>query len=73
MRYYKGLFLTLFLLIASSVEAQCAMCRAVLESSPENSMAEGINAGIIVLAVIPYVLVFTLIYLIWKSKKQVKA
>jgi len=49
-------FFVIFLLV-SSLEAQCAMCRAVLESEDGQSTAKGINNGIIYLMVIPYLLV----------------
>ncbi len=37
--------------------AQCAMCRASLESSGETQKAESLNDGIVYLMVIPYLLV----------------
>lgn len=37
--------------------AQCAMCRAVLESEESQTAAEGVNDGIIYLMSIPYLLV----------------
>lgn len=40
-----------------STNAQCAMCRAVLESEDGQSTAQGVNDGIVYLMVIPYVLV----------------
>ncbi len=46
--------------------SQCAMCRAVLESSENQSMAEGINDGIVYLAFLPYLLVFFLIFIVYK-------
>ena len=46
-----------FLLFSlEGAEAQCAMCRAALESEADNSQAEGINNGIVYLMAIPYVL-----------------
>ncbi len=39
------------------VKAQCAMCRAVLESEEGQSTAEGVNDGIMYLMSIPYILV----------------
>jgi len=50
--------------------AQCAMCRAVLESGDQQETAEGINNGIIYLMAIPYVLVGALGYFIFKSLKK---
>ena len=37
--------------------AQCAMCRAVLESEEGQSTAEGVNNGIMYLMSIPYLLI----------------
>jgi hypothetical protein len=50
-------------------EAQCAMCRAVLESEGNVSSAEGINNGIVYLMAIPYILVAGLFYFIYKKMK----
>lgn len=47
--------------------AQCAMCRAVLESEEGQSTAEGVNDGIMYLMAVPYVLVGGIGFLIyWK-------
>ncbi|MDC1523067.1 hypothetical protein N8377_03090 [Flavobacteriaceae bacterium] len=51
------LTLVLFFLGSIDVEAQCAMCRAVLESEEGQQTAKGINNGIVYLMAIPYVLV----------------
>ena len=51
------LTLALFLLGSTDVEAQCAMCRAVLESEEGQQTAKGINNGIVYLMAIPYILV----------------
>ncbi|MDX1469880.1 MAG: hypothetical protein R3213_00155 [Flavobacteriaceae bacterium] len=54
----RFIFILLFSLFSSQmVIAQCAMCRAVLESEESQSAAEGINDGIIYLMSIPYILV----------------
>ncbi len=50
--------------------AQCAMCRAVLESEEGQKTAEGINNGILYLMVIPYVLVLAIGVYIYRSKKK---
>ncbi len=62
-------FFFLFLL-PGIISAQCAMCRAVLESEESNTMAEGINDGIIYLMAIPYILVFVIGYIIYKKMKN---
>lgn len=56
-----------------NLQAQCAMCRASLESSGNSAQAEAVNDGIVYLMVIPYVLVGIvgfLIYKMYNSKKQ---
>ena len=61
----KKLFIlvfTLFLCTASiiSVSAQCAMCRATVESnskSKDNAIGKGLNKGILYLMTIPYIMV----------------
>lgn len=47
--------------------AQCAMCRAVLETEEGQTAAEGINNGIIYLMILPYILVGGLGYFIIKK------
>ncbi len=53
----KGIFILFSLLYTLSSQAQCAMCRASLESEGNTSKAEAVNDGIVYLMVIPYVLV----------------
>ncbi len=50
--------------------SQCAMCRAVLESSENEGMAEGINNGIMYLAFLPYLIVFFMIFFVYKILKN---
>ena len=59
--------MALILLVSTSVEAQCAMCRAVLESEEGQSTAEGVNDGIVYLMAIPYILVAGIIFFIYKK------
>ena len=51
------LFIILFFIGFVDAEAQCAMCRAVLESEEGQQTAKGINNGIVYLMAIPYILV----------------
>lgn len=54
--------------------AQCAMCRAVLESEEGQSTAEGVNDGIMYLMVIPYLLVGGIGFMIyWKYFRTKKS
>ncbi|MBO0322847.1 hypothetical protein J0X14_11110 [Muricauda sp. CAU 1633] len=59
----------LLLVLPCTVEAQCAMCRAVVESEADGSTAEGINNGIVYLMAIPYVLVAGLFYFIYRRMR----
>jgi hypothetical protein len=58
------LFSVLFFLESN---AQCAMCRAVLESEDGQDVAKGINDGIVYLMAIPYVLIAGLGYIIYRK------
>lgn len=64
------LLILLFFLLNDFIYAQCAMCRAVLESSENEGMAEGINNGIVYLAFLPYLLVFFMIFFVYKKFKK---
>lgn len=65
------IIITIVLLFNSlSVEAQCAMCRAVLESEENNQTAKGVNNGIMYLMVFPYLLIGAVGYAIYKSRKN---
>jgi hypothetical protein len=63
------LLISMFISIQSS--AQCAMCRASLESSGNKTKAESLNDGIVYLMAIPYVVVAVLGIVIYRmySKK----
>jgi hypothetical protein len=65
--------LFLMLLFSYSAEAQCAMCRAVIESEENGEMAKGINNGIIYLMVFPYLLVGGIGYIIYRSRRKKRA
>lgn len=56
--YFIIAFVVLLVLLPNLIEAQCAMCKASVESSQgqKNSVAGGINQGIIYLMLVPYVL-----------------
>ncbi|MCK0108511.1 hypothetical protein MWU58_04350 [Flavobacteriaceae bacterium S0825] len=54
----------------SNVEAQCAMCRAVLESEDGQKTAQGINNGIVYLMLIPYILIGGIGFVIYRKLKQ---
>jgi len=64
--------LVLCLLLPILADAQCAMCRAVLESEGDGGMAKGINNGIVYLMVFPYLLIGGIAFAIYKYKKRNK-
>lgn len=58
-----------------STNAQCAMCRAALESEGNNNKAEAVNDGIVYLMVIPYLIVGVVgffVYRMYSNKDKVK-
>lgn len=65
-------FVFCFLFFGASVYGQCAMCRASLESSGNTTQAEAVNDGIVFLMAIPYILVATLGFIIYRlfNKKK---
>ncbi|RKE99103.1 hypothetical protein [Ichthyenterobacterium magnum] len=66
MKNKRVFFLFSFFLFLKT-RAQCAMCRAVLESEEGQASAEGINNGIVYLMSIPYILVAGVGFIIyWK-------
>jgi hypothetical protein len=64
------LSLLLTFIFPGILSAQCAMCRAVLESSDDNTVAEGINNGIIYLMAIPYVLIGVLLFFVIRKVRS---
>ncbi len=64
---YKIIFSVFALVSFLETNAQCAMCRAVLESEEGQSAAQGINDGIVYLMALPYILVGGIGYLIYKK------
>lgn len=65
-------FLLLSLFFSINTNAQCAMCRAVLETEEGGVKAEAVNDGIIYLMIFPYLLVGILGYAIYRMKTKKK-
>lgn len=63
-------FALLFGFISTTTNAQCAMCRAAIESEGNTAKAEAVNDGIIYLMIIPYVLVGAIGFAIYKMRKK---
>jgi hypothetical protein len=60
----------LFILFNQNAVGQCAMCRAVLESNADKSVAEGINNGIVYLMAIPYILIGVLLFFVVRKLRS---
>lgn len=70
-RHKKNRLLFMILVFGSvyGLNAQCAMCRAVLETSGDTGTAEAINNGIVYLMAIPYILAGVLFYVVYRKMK----
>ncbi len=70
----KKIYLLTFALtlVNALANAQCAMCRAVLETQDGQSAAEGVNDGIVYLMIIPYLLIGGVGYLIYRNFSKLK-
>ena len=66
------LSLLLITIFSVSANAQCAMCRAALESSDGNIKGEAVNDGIVYLMVFPYLLVGLVGYAVYRLRKNRK-
>ncbi|WP_409769248.1 hypothetical protein [Thermaurantimonas sp.] len=58
------------LLFMVEIHAQCAMCKAVAESSSGNVAAKNLNFGILFLMSIPYLLVSVIAYAMYHHYKS---
>ena len=67
MKSIRLLLVCTFLNGSQLVTAQCSMCRAVLESGADAKMAEQLNDGIVYLMVMPYLLVGTIGYIVYRK------
>lgn len=66
------IFGLLLLVVALPADAQCAMCRAVLETEDGGGAAKGINNGIMYLMIFPYLLVGGVGYAVYRSRKKAR-
>jgi hypothetical protein len=74
----KGKFLILFILlflVGQDLTAQCAMCKAIAETSQQSgsSIADGLNSGIVYLMFFPYLLMGVVGYALYKQRKAKSA
>tara|TARA_B100001094_G_scaffold291761_1_gene310410 strand:- start:166 stop:351 length:186 start_codon:yes stop_codon:yes gene_type:complete len=57
--------------VTLSAQAQCAMCRAILESEAGQTTAKGVNDGIVYLMLIPYILMGGLALITYRYLKNI--
>ena len=71
-KYQKYILFIVFLMLAVGVSAQCPMCRAAAETNLAQGGTEGkgLNKGILYMLAIPYLLISSIGYFWWKSKKE---
>ena len=69
---FKYVVVLLIFLAGFSSSAQCAMCRAVLESEEGGTKAQAINDGIVYLMIFPYVMVAIVFYVVYRMKFKKK-
>jgi uncharacterized membrane protein len=68
----KHIIGVLLLLFSAGTNAQCAMCRAALESSDGTVKAEAVNDGIVYLMIFPYLLVGLVGYAVYRLRQGKK-
>jgi len=61
----------IFLMAFLGANAQCAMCKAVVENG-DSDLAEGLNFGIIYLMIFPYLILIVGAFLFYKNRKKKK-
>jgi hypothetical protein len=72
-KHFCSLFFVLYsFLFSISANAQCAMCRAALETEGNAVKSQAVNDGIVYLMVIPYLLVAGIGYYIYRMRKKKK-
>jgi len=71
--FYLSILVLLLVVFSTEVDAQCAMCKAVLESnmqSGEDAKGKGINNGIIYIMFVPYLIMAVAGYFTFKHIKK---
>jgi hypothetical protein len=78
----KNVYIVLMIVVllvagfGTDAEAQCAMCRAQLETSANagaDAKNTGINSGILYLMLFPYIIIGTIAFMWYRSAQKNKA
>jgi len=72
MRYLSKYLVIIALLLSASSQAQCAMCRAALETSDAGIKPEAVNDGIVYLMIFPYLLVGLVGFAVYRMRRKVR-
>jgi hypothetical protein len=67
-KYIQWLLPVLLFATVLPANAQCAMCRAALESNEQGVQPEAVNDGIIYLMVFPYLLVGIVGFVVYRMR-----
>lgn len=66
-----ALLLFALLVLTLGMNAQCVMCKAVAEdSAAAGSIGEGLNNGIMYIMLIPYILLASIGWFVWKRRRE---
>ena len=70
-RFFNSILFFVFLLLSQNADAQCAMCKAVVEANLDSggSIGAGLNDGILYLMAMPYISILV-VGLIWCNMKK---
>ena len=72
-QHLKPLLLTVLILVIAHVAfSQCAMCAEVADESARNgnTAGDGINKGVLFLFLSPYLIVGTIGFILWRSRRK---
>ncbi len=72
-QFIKPLLLILLVMVVAQVAySQCAMCTEVADEASRNgnSAGDGINKGVLYLFLSPYLIVATIGFILWRSRRK---
>ena len=72
-QFIKPLLLILLVMVLTQVAySQCAMCTEVADEASRNgnSAGDGINKGVLYLFLSPYLIVATIGFILWRSRRK---
>jgi hypothetical protein len=72
MKRLLHILIVLFVLVSASpdADAQCVMCKAVVEDATEAGVGRGINTAILYLMAVPYLILVALYFGFFRKKRN---